>query len=416
MLRDVCSAAADGGEVVKLRDHLLMVSLNVISRLVLGKKYATDNDDDERPGSTTTPEEFLWMIHELFVLMGALNIGDMIPWLAWLDLQGYVGRMKRLRKMFDRFLEHVLDEHDERRRREGDKFVALDMVDQLMQLADDPDLEVPIGRDGVKAFILDLIAAGTDTSAATVEWAMSELLRNPDVLAKATAELDRVVGRGRLVTEADITSLPYLDAVVKEVMRLHPVAPLLIPRLSREATTTVAGGYDIPAGTLVFVNAWAIGRDPAAWAAPAEFRPERFVGSGVDLIKGRDFGLLPFGSGRRMCPGVALGLRMVQLTLASLLHGFTWRLPDGVAPEELSMEEKFGLTMPRLVPLQAVAEPRLPVHLRMTGAAQSKEKCFCDLGLRPCYGEGSGHNGTMEEDGSKDVTISTCIMVRHASS
>ncbi|KAL6646998.1 hypothetical protein ACP70R_014435 [Stipagrostis hirtigluma subsp. patula] len=239
----------------------------------------------------------------------------------------------------------------------------MDMVDQLLQLADDPNLEVPIERDGVKAFTLDLIAGGTDTSSVTVEWAMSELLRNPEALAMATEELDRVVGGHRLVTEGDIPNLPYLEAVVKETMRLHPVAPLLTPRVSREDTFVPgAGGYRIPAGTRVFVNVWAIGRDPAVWEAPEEFRPERFAGSAVD-VRGHDFGLLPFGSGRRMCPGLPLGLRMVQLTLASLLQGFAWRLPDGVAAPELSMEEKFGLTMPRLVPLEAVAEPRLPAHL-----------------------------------------------------
>ncbi|OEL19400.1 Cytochrome P450 CYP736A12 [Dichanthelium oligosanthes] len=235
------------------------------------------------------------------------------------------------------------------------------MVDLLLQLADNPNLEVPIERDGVKAFTLDIIAAGTDTSAVTVEWALSELLRKPKAIAKATEELDRVVGRDRLVTEADIPSLPYLEAIVKETMRIHPVAPLLAPRLSREDTSV--DGYDIPAGTRVLVNVWAIGRDPALWGdASEEFVPERFVGSGVD-VKGQDFELLPFGSGRRMCPGYTLGLKMVQLTLANLLHAFAWRLPDGVAAEELSMEEKFGLSMPRVVPLEAVIEPKLPAHV-----------------------------------------------------
>ncbi|KAG2540584.1 hypothetical protein PVAP13_9NG574828 [Panicum virgatum] len=200
--------------------------------------------------------------------------------------------------------------------------------------------------------IQDLIAGGTDTSAVTVEWAMSELLRNPGVLAKATGELDAVVGHGHLVTEQDIPKLPYLEAVVKETFRLHPVSPLLVPRLAREDAST--GTYDVPAGTLVFVNAWAIGRDPALWGpTAAEFRPERFVRSSAD-VKGQDLELLPFGSGRRMCPGYTLGLRMVQVTLANLLHAFAWRLPDGVAAEELSMEEKFGLSMPRKVPLEAV--------------------------------------------------------------
>jgi cytochrome P450 len=202
-----------------------------------------------------------------------------------------------------------------------------------------------------------------DTTSVTVEWAMSELLRNPDALAKATKELDRVVGRERLVvTEGDIPSLPYMEAVVKETMRLHPVSPLLTPRLSREDVVSV-GGHDIPEGTLVFVNVWAIARDPAVWGRTAgEFRPERFVGSGVD-VKGHDLELLPFGSGRRMCPGVSLGLRMVQVVLANLVHGYAWKLPDGVSREELSMEETFGLYMPRKVRLDAVAEPRLPAHL-----------------------------------------------------
>jgi cytochrome P450 len=308
-----------------------------------------------------TPEEFRWMIEEIFFLNGALHIGDMVPWLGWFDPNGYVGRMKRLGKMFDRFVEHVLREHEDRRRREGQAFVPNDMVDQLLQLADDPSLDVPIDRDGVKASILELITGGTDTSSVTVEWAMSELLRKPEVLAKATEELDRVVGRDRLVAEGDIPSLPYLDAVVKETMRLHPVVPLLIPRVSREDTSVA--GYGIPRGTRVLVNVWAIGRDPAVWGdAAEEFRPERFVGSEVD-VKGQDLRLLPFGSGRRMCPAHGLGLRMVQLVLANLVHGFAWRLPDGMAPEKLSMEEKFGISVSRMEQLKAIPEPKLPDHL-----------------------------------------------------
>ncbi|KAL6649969.1 hypothetical protein ACP70R_014193 [Stipagrostis hirtigluma subsp. patula] len=344
--------------VVVLREHLLMLSLNVISRMALGRKYVGEG---AAAGSPTTPEEFRWMVGELFHLNGVLNVGDMIPWLDWLDLQGYVRRMKKLGKMFDRFLEHVVEEHKERRRREGDKFVATDIVDLLLELADDPSLEVPIGRDGVKGFALDFVAGGTDTSAVVVEWAMSELLRNHKLLAKATEELDRVIGDDRLVQEGDIANLPYIEAIVKETMRLHPVTPMLAPRLCREDTSM--DGYDIPAGTLVFVNVWAIGRDAAVWGDTAEeFRPERFVGSGVD-VKGQDLELLPFGSGRRMCPGYGLGLKMVQLTLANLLHAFAWRLPDGVAAEELSMEEKYGLAVPRKVPLEAVIEPKLPAHL-----------------------------------------------------
>uniref|UniRef100_A0A0A9EN88 Uncharacterized protein n=1 Tax=Arundo donax TaxID=35708 RepID=A0A0A9EN88_ARUDO len=362
MLADLASSAAAGaGRVVALREHLYMLNLNVISRMVLGKKYVVDGAAASSP---TTPEEFRWMIDEHFFLNGVLNVGDMIPWLNWLDPQGYIKRMKKLGKMFDRFLEHLVEEHNERRRREGEAFVATHILDVLLELADDPNLEVPIERDGVKGYTLDLIAGATDTSAVTVEWAMSELLRNPEVLAKASEELDRVIGRERLVAEGDIPSLPYLEAVVKETMRLHPVAPLLTPRLSREDVSVA--GYDVPAGTRILINVWTIGCDPAVWNNPRVFRPERFVGGGVD-VKGQDLELLPFGSGRRMCPGIGLGLKMVQVTLANLLHVFAWKLPDGVAAEELSVEEKWGMTVPRMVPLEAIPEPKLPAHLYAAG-------------------------------------------------
>ena len=206
----------------------------------------------------------------------------------------------------------------------------------------------------------DLIAGGTESSAVTVEWAISELLKKPEVIAKATEELDRVIGRGRWVTEKDIPQLPYVDAIVKETMRLHPVAPLLVPRLAREDATV--DGYDIPAGTRVLVSVWSIGRDPALWDAPEEFMPERFLGSKLD-VKGQDYELLPFGSGRRMCPGYSLGLKVIQVSLANLLHGFTWSLPNGMTKEELSMEEIFGLSTPRKFPLEAVIVPKLPAQL-----------------------------------------------------
>ena len=206
----------------------------------------------------------------------------------------------------------------------------------------------------------DLIAGGTESSAVTVEWAISELLKKPEVIAKATEELDRVIGRSRWVTEKDIPQLPYVDAIVKETMRLHPVAPLLVPRLAREDATV--DGYDIPAGTRVLVSVWSIGRDPALWDAPEEFMPERFLGSKLD-VKGQDYELLPFGSGRRMCPGYSLGLKVIQVSLANLLHGFTWSLPNGMTKEELSMEEIFGLSTPRKFPLEAVIVPKLPAQL-----------------------------------------------------
>lgn len=189
---------------------------------------------------------------------------------------------------------------------------------------------------------------------------MSELLKKPDIMRKAAEELDRVIGRERWAEEKDAQHLPYIEAIIKETMRLHPVAPMLVPRQARE--DVVIDGYDIPAGTRVLVNMFTIYRDPSIWEDPDEFYPERFLGLEID-VKGHDFELLPFGSGRRMCPGYTLGIKVILSSLANILHGFNWRLPDGMKAEELSMDEIFGLSTPRKVPLVAVAEPRLPLHM-----------------------------------------------------
>ncbi|XP_043721730.1 trimethyltridecatetraene synthase-like [Telopea speciosissima] len=353
------------GRTVNLKDHLSNVSLNVISRMVLGKKYLDDEEEEEESTrgmrKIVTAEEFKKMLDELFLLNGVMNLGDWIPWIDFLDLQGFVKRMKVLSKKFDWFLEHVIDEHDERRKRERvENFVPKDMVDVLLVLADDPNLEVKLDRTSVKAFTQDLIAGGTESSAVTVEWAIAELLKKPEIFKKASEELDRVIGRERWVEEKDIPHLPYIEAIVKETMRVHPVAPMLTPRLAREDCEVA--GYNIRAGTRVFINTWTIGRDPSLWEAPDEFKPERFIGKDID-VKGQDFELLPFGSGRRICPGYSLGLKVIQSSLANLLQGFEWKLPGQMKPEDLSMEEIFGLSTPRKYPLVAVVEPRLPAQV-----------------------------------------------------
>ncbi|XP_051147858.1 trimethyltridecatetraene synthase-like [Andrographis paniculata] len=348
MLKEVFVSA---GKPFLLKDYLSTVSLNVISRMVLGKSAAEID--------VVSTEEFKRMLDELFLLNGVINIGDLIPWISFLDLQGYVKRMKTVSKKFDKFLEHALDEH-ELRRKTTENHVSKDMVDVLLDLAGDPNLEVKLERQGVKAFTQDLLAGGTESSAVTVEWAISELLKKPEIFEKATEELDRVIGQGRWVKERDMPNLPYVEAIAKETMRLHPVAPMLVPRMAREDCRV--GGFDIQKGTQVLVNVWAIGRDPSLWEKPDEFCPERFLGKEID-VKGQDFELLPFGSGRRMCPGYPLGLKVIQSSLANLLHGFNWRLPEKMKVQDLDMDEIFGLSTPRKIPLSAVAEPRLPFKM-----------------------------------------------------
>lgn len=344
------------GKAFPLRDGLFNLSLNVISRMVMGKRYMIES----------TEGYVKEMVEEWFLLNGVLNIGDYVPWLSFMDLQGYVKRMKKVGKNFDRFLEHVLDEHVERRNvtngEDGDHGIVKtkDMVDVLLDLANDPSSEVKLERNGIKAFTLDLIVGGTESSAITVEWAISELLKKPKLFEKATEELDRVIGSTRWVEERDMSNLPYIEAIIKETMRLHPVAPMLSPRMSLEDCKV--NGYDIKAGTRIFVNIWTIGRDPKIWEDPDMFRPERFLGKDID-VKGQNFALLPFGSGRRMCPGYNLGLKVIQSSLANILHGFKWKLPNEMGLEDLNMEESFGITTPKKFPLVVVAEPRLPLHL-----------------------------------------------------
>ena len=208
-----------------------------------------------------------------------------------------------------------------------------------------------------------MFAGGTGTSGSSTEWAMSEIVRNPRVMKKLQEEIRRTFRGKETITETDLRSsdLKYLKLVMKEAIRLHPAAPLLVPRESID--TAEFGGYVVPGGSRIVVNAWAISRDPRYWKDPEEFRPERFAEDGAVDFYGLHFEFTPFGAGRRMCPGLGLGMKMVHLMLANLLQAFVWRLPDGVGVDDLSMEEKFGLSMPRMVPLEAVPEPKLPAHL-----------------------------------------------------
>lgn len=202
----------------------------------------------------------------------------------------------------------------------------------------------------------DMIHAGMDTTAISVEWAMAELIKNPRVLHKAQEELDRVIGNERAMTELDFSNLPYLRCVAKESLRLHPPTPLMLPH--RANTNVKIGGYDIPKGSTVHVNVWAVARDPKVWKNPQEFRPERFLEEDVD-IKGHDFRLLPFGAGRRICPGAQLGLDMVTSMIGQLLHRFNWAPPAGVNPESINLAERPGVVTFMNTPLEAVATPRL---------------------------------------------------------
>ncbi|XP_056170222.1 cytochrome P450 CYP736A12-like [Syzygium oleosum] len=287
------------------------------------------------------------VIHEALNLAGAFNLADYVPLLGALDLQGMTRRAKAVNRAMDKVFEDIIREHEEDT---TGKYKG-DFIDTLLAGMGHPinssqDEQVHImGRTNVKAIALDMIAASYESSSTAIEWALSELIRNPRMMKHLKKELEAVVGLGRTVEESDLPKLNYLDMVVKESFRLYPPGPLLIPHESTEDIEI--SGYYIAKRTRVIVNAWALGRDTNAWAENAEeFFPERFASSGVD-VKGRDFQLIPFGSGRRGCPGMNLGLVNTRLVLAQLVHCFDWELPEGTSPNELDMSEDFGLSMPR---------------------------------------------------------------------
>lgn len=200
-----------------------------------------------------------------------------------------------------------------------------------------------------------MLLAGMDTSAAGIEWTLSEVIKHPQVMKKLQKELQEVVGMDQMVDESHLNKLKYLDSVVKEAFRLHPVGPLLIHHSMEDC---VVDGFDIPKQSRVLVNVWAIGRDPNVWTDPEKFSPERFHGINVDF-RGHNFMLIPFGSGRRGCPGLQLGLTVVQLIVAQLVHCFDWQLPDNMSPGSLDMTEHFGLVTVRANHLIAIPTYRL---------------------------------------------------------
>ncbi|KAL2320829.1 hypothetical protein Fmac_029798 [Flemingia macrophylla] len=338
------------GEAVNFGGEFMTLSNNIVSRMTMSQASSENENEDE---------EMRKVVADTAELVGKFNISDFIWFLKSFDLQGFNKRLKKIHHRFDVVMDRIIKEREEERRKNketGGTRGFKDMLDVLLDIYEDENPEMKLDKDSIKAFIMDILVAGTDTSAVTMEWGMAELINNPRVLEKAREEIDSVIGKSRIVEESDIINLPYLQAIVKETMRMHPAGPLIFRESSRGA---VVCGYNIPAKTRLFINVWAIGRDPKHWESPLEFRPERFIengASGLD-VRGQHYHLIPFGSGRRMCPGASLALQVVHVNLAAMIQCFQWKVEGGNGMVE--MQEKSGITLPRANPIICVPIPRL---------------------------------------------------------
>ncbi|KAH9560237.1 hypothetical protein CY35_06G096500 [Sphagnum magellanicum] len=325
-------------------------ALNVMTCLLFGKRYLGSGL------SIKECEEFNNIINEETTILGFFNISDFVPLLKPFDLQGIIPRLNNIRLKVDQFFDKIIQNHS----REKSLNHSKDFLDVMFSFVESYGFGKKHGDNVIKVVINEILEASTDTSITTIEWALAELLKHPKFMKKAQDELDDVIGQDCGVDESDILQLKYLQAVVKETFRLHPPVTLMIPHQNMEACEI--GGYHILPKTQIFVNTWAIHQHSSAYENPLEFNPDRFLQTNVDL-KGKHFELLPFGSGRRICPGMLLGLLTVQMHLAKLLHSFTWKLPKGENPQDMDMGERFGLTTRKSIPLQAIAIARLPQHL-----------------------------------------------------
>ncbi|XP_059669713.1 desmethyl-deoxy-podophyllotoxin synthase-like [Cornus florida] len=319
------------GSLINLSEKLFSITYSITATAALGKKFHGQ-------------EEFISLIREALEIAAGLTFADLFPSVKMLAvITGLRPRAEKVHRKLDMILTTVIEEHKARqmaKQTSDGEADHEDLVDVLLKVQEEGNLEIPLTMTNIQSVILDMFSGGIETSATTLIWAMSELLKNPRVMEKAQAEVRHVLcQKGNILNEDDLHELSYLKLVIKETLRLHTPLPFLVPRESRERCEI--NGYEIPAKTQVLVNSWAINRDLKNWSDPESFVPERFLDSSIDY-KGTHFQYLPFGAGRRVCPGMSFGIASVVLPLANLLYHFDWKLPEGEKQEDLDMTEAYG--------------------------------------------------------------------------
>ncbi|KAL1307335.1 desmethyl-deoxy-podophyllotoxin synthase [Arachis hypogaea] len=325
----VRSVSMNVGSSINLTEMFLNMSYSIIARATFGKK-------------TKDQDAYVSIIKETLTSSSlAFGVSNLFPSQKWLHvISGVERKVKEMHRTCDRVLDDIIDEATSKIDGDGDGT----LLGILLKLKENGACEFQLTNDNIKAILQDMLIAGGETTSLTVEWIFSEMLKNPRVLKKAQAEVRKVFGNKDFVDEMGLEELKFLKAVIKESMRLHPPTPVLLPKECLKCCEI--NGYTIPVGTQVFVNVWAIGRDPKYWSEAERFYPERFLDSEIDY-KGSHFEFIPFGAGKRMCPGISFAEPNIELPLAQLLYYFDWELPWGISHENFDMTEDLGSTMRR---------------------------------------------------------------------
>ncbi|KAK7406499.1 hypothetical protein VNO78_08126 [Psophocarpus tetragonolobus] len=336
MLRKLARDSDKDFKKVQLRSVFAELTFNTIMRMVCGKRYYGDDHDGT---NAEEAHKFRTVMNEMSQLGLGSNLVDFVPVLRFFDFRGHK-KIRSVAEKLDALFQGLIDEHRNRTQSLNT------MIDHLLSSQESqPEYYTD---QIIKGLIMALIVAGTETSATTLEWAMSNLLNHPKVLEKARIELDTQVGQEHLIEEGDVAKLQYLQNIISETLRLHPPVPMLLPHFSSEDCTV--GGYDVSQNTILMVNAWAIHRDPELWPDPTSFKPERFENGPVEAHK-----LIPFGLGRRACPGTGLAQRTLGLTLGLLIQCFEWKR---ISTEKVDMTEGWGTIVCKATPLEAQCKAR----------------------------------------------------------
>ncbi|KAK7389357.1 hypothetical protein VNO78_24298 [Psophocarpus tetragonolobus] len=339
---------------VTISEWLERLTFNMITKMIAGKRYFSylqDVDDVDTHGIVKLIKEFMH-------ISGEFVPSDLIPILGWFGMHGQVLKsMKRIAKDLDTLVGGWVEEH--KKSLKNKSLEKHDFIDVMLSVIEDDPVSGHTRDTIIKANVMSLMLAGSDTTSTTMTWALTMLMKNPHTLKRAQAEIDDHVGKDRRVEAHDIKKLTYLQAIVKETLRLYPPGPLLVPH---EATKHChIQGYDVPKGTRVFANVWKLHRDPTLWLDPEEFSPERFFNEKSEVDnESHNFMYLPFGLGRRACPGSTFATQVILLTLARLLQGFDLKVP---MDEAIDLEEGLGITLPKINPLQILMNPRIPCEL-----------------------------------------------------